>query len=464
MNVDDFLEKELNGQETSGDVIDLSDGKIVDEQTPNAPKKPEVEESKPFIGGTFDEKTAAVEKSLEMGNFSEAMEAFSQAVVDAGNIPGEQVDQKHHATSVITDLHKLIDSKVSEYKSNFIEHEQVINQLLDKAETEVKNNNLGAVSNLFKQTLGVYNELPKDFLEKKIVIYNKIISLDIAQNKLKKQKLDGLFKDMHKKISTSVMNAHKFNTSKNFDKALQEIKSAEELYWKLPPGYLQEKVNLLGNILKKKNVAELSSQISSLQSELGESVTVSAPAPKKTEPAPRIEPPPKPEPIVDHESASIDEALFKIKLAKARIEQMEGNIEGAQAIVEELQSKNPGSHELEQLREELSHAQPGPISHEEQEIENKLDVVAKELASGQDEKALHDILEIERDERVLPSVGTPLKRSSKNIGEAIVHRRLDLAKKMIREGRKEEARKNIDKVLQISSKNEEALQLKRMVS
>lgn len=402
MNVDSFLDDELSGQEDNNGVIDLSSSlKEIESRTnagtinANNTTNVSLDSSKfsSFVSNpdhkhsfkdVITEKLDLIKNNVFSGNLSLAMEVYSELVLLSKEIPAEKVDVKNKLTQAVSEMHKLLHDKVVSLKTDYLKKIDLLEKLIAKISVEINNKNLQAGNELSTQLMAVFNSLNDDFLDKKTDIYIKILNLNIRLEGLKKELSDKKYSKDDAQINVILKKVEQLYVSKNFKSAIAECDKAESIYWQMPKGYLEEKLGLYREILKRKSAIELTLQISSLQKELikeGVNPLESIVDIKKIVPSsssssssslssslssssssvvlagsnklnkdinsPKITVP------SSGNSKSIVDALRKINIAKIKIELLEKNYYAAEKLVSSLLDKNPNDSEVLTLKNEI---------------------------------------------------------------------------------------------------------------
>ena len=510
MNVDDFLNTELNKKDSDNlsDSLDLSGedvsldsvSKTSDVQDNDKTSQKDlvdsgVKNSEKELSGTFSERAkliiSTINSTLRDSNIISAMEAYSDLILLSKEVPSIKIDFKNKLNLELSNLHLQIQKKLEEMKKEFEDNVSLLESLNKKLNSTIRGNKYDESIRLYAQLIGVYKNLPDEFSDKKILIYRTILNTRSSLNTLKYQFLEKDYISKKSKIINIISNMVRLINESRHEEALIQYEIAEKIYFSMPKGFLENKVQLFSDLLKKKNTAELSLQIKTLQNELTEKGVEVSTLQKSLEEDSVKKSVDKineesnlsenvnsgipsnsftPEKNIENNNLSLDvisnkpsdslsEAIKDIKIARAKIDIIDGNLSNAKKILFELLKEFPESSDVLNLIEEMKHSLPEKQKKDLLKGKENLLKVSRELENGDLDSAEIDEDLFEKSEAFNSIEKKTREKLSGDFKNAIIRKRLDLAKKNVRQGNLDVAKSHIKKILEKYPESPEAQEL-----
>ncbi len=193
---------------------------------------------------------ANVKNDIKEKNFKNAEKMYSQIEKLFNSMPEGFIEKKMEIENKIIDLHaEIINGEKVKYSRDLILGENEIHLALHEIEDLIKKGNINQAFAFYKEIREQYASLPEGFLDDKIMIQNKILSIYQKLQMASKKSYEDDFNEKAAKIEVLSKKAEESLNREDFDSAFLEVKDVNELFDTLPRGFLEQKSRIETNLL-----------------------------------------------------------------------------------------------------------------------------------------------------------------------------------------------------------------------
>ncbi len=252
MDIDKFLESEKDRMEKSG---------------PKAVIKPQ---GLAIKSNTVEDQLDKLQQLLGQKQFKDAGELYMQVKERFTNLTKTQIEEKNFIHKRLSQLNEELTAQLSQVMTDVDKKAAMIENLLAKGEGYLKEGKLEVADEMYKQVKQLFEQMPDVFLEKRLRLENNIMSFFSRLSIENSKKLLNDFERTKKEIQALLDHGFQQVQVSRLDLAKKDYLKINQLYGKLPAGYIYDKLLLYKQILKLYNEAELNLEIKALSSELAE--------------------------------------------------------------------------------------------------------------------------------------------------------------------------------------------------
>lgn len=252
MDIDKFLESEKDKMEKSG---------------PKAVIKPQ---GLAIKSNTVEDQLDKLQQLLTQRQFKDAGELYMQVKERFSNLTKTQIEEKNFIHKRLSQLNEELTAQLSQVMTDVDKKASMIENLLVKGEGYLKEGKLEVADEMYKQVKQLFEQMPDVFLEKRLRLENNIMNFFSRLSIENSKKLLTDFERTKKEIQSLLDHGFQQVQVGRLDLAKKDYLKINQLYSKLPAGYIYDKLLLYKQILKLYNEAELNLEIKALSSELAE--------------------------------------------------------------------------------------------------------------------------------------------------------------------------------------------------
>ncbi|MBI3032966.1 hypothetical protein HYY69_05820 [Candidatus Woesearchaeota archaeon] len=273
MDIDAFLETEKDKMEKSA-----------------GPKAVIKQQGLSIKSNTIEDQLDKLQQMLAQNKFKDAGDLYMQVKERFTNLTKTQIEEKNFIHKKLSQLNEALTIQLSQVMVDVDKKAQMIENLLMKGEGYLKEGKLEVADEMYKQVKQVFDQLPDVFLEKRLRLENNIMNFFSRLNIENAKKMLENFERTKKEVQGLLDHGFQQVQVGRLDLAKKDYLKINQLYSKLPSGFMYDKLMLYKQILKLYNEAELNLEIKALSSELAE--LEKAMAGSSSAPKPSAIPPP----------------------------------------------------------------------------------------------------------------------------------------------------------------------------
>lgn len=253
MDIDAFLDTEKDKMEKSA-----------------GPKAVIKQQGLSIKSNTIEDQLDKLQQMLSQNKFKDAGDLYMQVKERFTNLTKTQIEEKNFIHKKLSQLNEALTIQLSQVMVDVDKKAQMIENLLVKGEGYLKEGKLEVADEMYKQVKQVFDQLPDVFLEKRLRLENSIMNFFSRLNIENAKKMLDEFERTKKEVQGLLDHGFQQVQAGRLDLAKKDYLKINQLYSKLPSGFMYDKLMLYKQILKLYNEAELNLEIKALSSELAD--------------------------------------------------------------------------------------------------------------------------------------------------------------------------------------------------
>lgn len=279
MDIDDFLDNAVV-EESSDDVIDISDGDSTEQVSEKISQDSSSEEE---IVVANDVESSDVSDFSSMhnrfitlikdGNLEKAIALYDSMVKHFESIPVSKIDNILHVNKSLLEVNSEFISLIKKYKRIYAEKEIEIQKIMKKCLSYVEAKDISSAEKEYLSAKDLFKTLPNGFPQRKDRFETQISVLKNKIDVLKKQKDISDYTSLKKQIISLLKDAHILLKEKKVVDSLKTVNKIFPLYEKISDDLIEEKIIIYDRILDLKHSIYVGIQIKDLQKEFKESIS-----------------------------------------------------------------------------------------------------------------------------------------------------------------------------------------------
>lgn len=218
-----------------------------------------LEEAEQADNQSIDEQLKKIRDYIKESKFDKAEEAYNALKQKFKDLIKKQEEERKRISNELSSINTELVNRLNKEKSTVDKQATAILDLIKKANEYVDKQDFSQANKLYVEIRGMYKQLPDAFAEKKIYIENQILAFysRLVQefNKHSSQNLTNKSDEIHKLVDDAMKEVQQGKR----ESARQKAQKAQDLYSKLPHGFLYEKSLLYDKILKLSQFVEIDS-------------------------------------------------------------------------------------------------------------------------------------------------------------------------------------------------------------